>query len=454
MIEKATIEKLLEFIDSKKAYLDYAYKMYDIFNKNLSPYVYDRLITNFKSEQSRHEASTRLAPINILPKLVNKLSKVYNTAEVEVSADNERSLETVESFFKKDYREKANLLLNLHSCCALEPVFSGEEGFVRVLPAQDFLVYSDDPVNPSRVTHFIKIISTDRKKSDCIYHIYTADYWIEIDGEGTVIQEMENSYGEIPFVYLSRDSMELLPRNGRDDYEMVTLLPLLLTDMNFALKYKAYSILYVLNAEAPSLNLAPNAVWSFKSEGYEGDKVEINQITPTLAVDEVLKNITTQYSMWLETKNLKSPSFFGGSHSTQGLSGVAKIIDEADVTDDIAKQRSIMKEAEEKLYPLLSKTLLLNKGTITDLSKVEVNFVSKELVPETPKDKVERVIAKVSNKLVSWDDAISEINSIKNKELVEAKKQEIQEQFEEWQNGLQSDNAVQAQNSQESSTLS
>jgi|SRR6056297_1755605 len=425
------VAELLDYIKSKKEYLAYSYKLYDIFNKNLTPYVKERLSINFKSQTSREEAATRLAPINILPKLVNKLSKVYQHHDVEINTKYKTTLEEYKTKFSFSYRNDMNKFLNLFSCCALEPVFDEEASFVRVLAAHEFLVYSNSEINPNKVTHFIKIVKSGTQPDDQEYHIYSNDEFLAINGEGKVLQSLPNPYNTIPFTYIKRDTSELMPKVGKDDYEMVTLLPLLLTDMNFALKYKAYSIMYVLNAEAPDLNLAPNAIWSFNSIGQEGDKVEINQLTPTLAVDEVLQNISMLYTMWLETKNLKSPALSNKSQSIQALSGIAKIIDDADISDDIDAQADILQEAETNLLKKIAK-VAVPSGFNWDFSDVQVSFMKKTLLPETQKDKVDRVIQKLENKLISWTDALSEIHSLEDETLAISLKEKIKSDFLEW----------------------
>jgi hypothetical protein len=275
-------------------------------------------------------------------------------------------------------------------------------------------------------------------KSERIYHVFTQNEFVEIDGTGKVLRTEPNPYTIIPFVYLKRDSIELMPRVGRDDYEMVTLLPLLLTDANFSLKYKAYSILYVLNAEAPNIELAPNAIWSFNSTGQDGDKVEIGQIKPTLAIDEVLNNISTQYTLWLETKNLKSPAISGaqGGLSVQNMSGIAKVIDEADVTDDVTMQRNIFKDAERRLIRTIA-IMAEENGKEYNLFDVQVSFDTKDVVPETPRDKIDRIVVKLENRLTSWTEAIKEANNMASldSDAIEVIKQDILAEYKEWNNG-------------------
>ena len=376
MLTPKKIEELQAYIASKVDYLQYAYRMYDIYNKNISPYLEKRIQENFKTETSRKEASSRLCTVNLLPKIVNKLSKAYVDVRIDNTSTNQVEVDNV--LEKIDFKEKRlliNKMLNLNNCCAVEPVFlGGDDLTLRVLPAHTFLVYSDDPLNPEKATHFIKIVSANYSASstykqnsfanksflnNCEFHIYDNESYAVVR-DNKLVSIAEHTYKEIPFVYIKKDTTELMPRSNKDDYEMVTLLPLLLTDNNFALKYKAFSIFYTVNCESTDMELSPNAIWSFQATGSESDKIEVGNLVPSLNTDEAIKNITTQYALWLETKNLKSPVFQETGTSNQSLSGIAKIIDEADVSADVSQQRDILSAAENKIFKLIENMAFFN----------------------------------------------------------------------------------------------
>jgi hypothetical protein len=401
-MDKLEIKMIQDFIRSKSSYISQAKKLYDIFAGDLTTQLKERLRLDFVSDTSYKEALSRLSVINICPKVVNKLSKVYSQTYCLVK--NERNQEELDQLMFdlqwEETRIKINKLLNLHQCVAFEPIYHEltESVFVRVLAAHQFLVYSNDSINPSRVTHFIKILDAET------FAIYTDQEYVEIDIDGKVIQALPNEYGRIPFVYVTR-SLDLMPKSFQDDIEMITLLPLLLTDANYALKYQAFSIIYTMNLEANNLELAPNTVWHLQSNGSEGDKPEIGHIKPTLSIDEVIKNITIQYALWLETKNLKSQNLTQNQSSVASISGVAKLIDDADANDDIEEQRKILNRAEEDFFELCG--LKFNQPY---LQETIVTFIPQSRMPELPSEKVDRIIKKYDAKLSTRIDAIKEAN--------------------------------------------
>jgi len=449
-MDNTEIQTILRYVESKIEYLDYAYKLYDIFNQNLTPYLKTRIRQNFKGKASKEEAVSRLSTINLLPKIINKLSKVYSGVEITYSADGQQDIEAAVKDFKlRKTQNLTNKMLNLGKCCALEPVFPedlSKDPFVRVLPSHTFLVYSDDPLNPDEPTHFIKFVEAPFEENpeqqvsmnnevnarvflqNSTIYIYSMDFFVEIK-KGQIGEIQENPYGVLPFVYLKRDTTELMPRSNQDDFEMVTLLPLLLTDSNFALKYKAFSIMYTVNLEAKNMELSPNAIWNFNSTGSDIDKVQIGELKPSLAVDEVLKNLTTQYALWLETKNLKSPTFQGGAMSTQSLSGIAKMIDESDVTDDVATQRDILAEGEEELFHLVENMAPIHRRAYS-FGEVTVSFTPSNEMPEIPKERQERILELYDKGFSSKVRTLQDLHNLETKEVAENLYSEIMKERE------------------------
>lgn len=410
------IKKIYEYIKEKNLYLKYNFRLYDIFNNNLTPYLRERLRTDLKGENSASEAESRLSVINIVPKLVEKLAQAYVTADVKTTSTRQPVADDAVKIFGIDEaRQRIDSLLNLSRCVAVEPIYDAQNplnSFIRVLPAHSFLVYSDDAVNPERVTHFIKIL--ENKDYSIKYAIYTNEFYYECEDDKILIQQ-ENPYGVIPFVYIKTKTYELMPPAPIDDYEMITLLPLMLTDGNYALKYQAFSIIYALNASIQNLTLAPNAVWFLESTGQEGDKPELGTIKPTLNIDDLIKNINVQYSFWLDSKGLKNGNITENI-SMSNISGIAKVIDDADVSATINKNRKTLAQAERKIFELIE----IKTFGAMNISDATTRFEEHARVPEMPKEKLERIILKYEKGFTTLVDAIKEINNFASNEEAEA----------------------------------
>lgn len=434
-------QEAMAFINSKTEYLTVCEKLFDIYNRNLTPYLEERIDADMQSPNSRSECKSRLAPINILPKIVNKLSGVYsinpdrNIAGMEAPAFTELLSRTN---FDSDMR-LANRFLNLFRLVAIEPVaaYNAELGrhipnsisMLRVYPAHKFLLMDDGTIDKN-VVAFIKIIGSSQKitadiygkqsvRNVMVFEAYTKDAFIKFDTEGICEKQVTledgttkmvpdvsvNEFGEIPVVWFSRDIVTTMPSIDRDTYSMVTLLPLLFSDMNYALKYKCFSVMYTIGLSAPAGAMAPNSILKFdKDSAIIGDNQgELSQISPTVAVSEMLDAINAQYSMWLESRGIKMSSIGNGSTQSQNASGISKAIDQGEVTEDVVYQRDIMMIAENHLFNLMGKFLGVNLRVNTTFSEVS-------LLPETNTEKDNRIIAKLQNKLISWEQAIKQTN--------------------------------------------
>lgn len=402
-MDKIKIKELLTFIKSKSEYLDYSVRIDQIFNGNLSYYLKKRLREDL-SPASYNEAVSRLNTVNILPKLINKLSQVGQSSIVNPVGS--KSFEDAYHNLKLNKTmQLANLNLNLFNCVAIEPIVNADLSITnRVLDATQFLVYSDDTTNPNRITHFIKIISMNQ--SSAHYAVYTDAEYVEFDHNGHVLVEMDNVYGRIPFTYTTRNTTKLMPSTQIDMYEMVTLLPLMLTDSNYALKFQAFSIIYALDADPADMKLSPNAIWFLRSDE-EGKKPEIGSIKPSLAIDDTISSINIQYRLWLDTKNIKSNAIGMGDKE---LSGIAKIIDDGDVSNDIDLQRELIEEAENSLLNLIR----IKTNDIAYDGKVTYSKISR--LPETTTEKNQRIISQLDAGLITRVDAIRQIHNFETSE--------------------------------------
>jgi len=215
-----------------------------------------------------------------------------------------------------------------------------------------------------------------------------------------------------------------MPEQDVDTFNMVTLLPLLLTDGNFAIKFQCFSIIYTMNLDAKNMTLSPNAVWQLKSTGTETDKPELGVIKPSANIPDILEWIRAQFSLWLESKNIKLKSFGNSTASVENASGIAKAIDAADVSQDLTYQRVIFTRLEADVFRLMG--LLLGKQ-IT----VATSFKMQNLVPETDKEKTEVIVLKKTNGLISSKQAIKEANRHMSQEEIQEMTKDIEGEKED-----------------------
>ena len=464
--DQERVQKILDFINHNKHRVNNAKDKLDIYEGELLPYVAAAL-QNELSPTAYERALKRIAPINMLPKVVNKLSTLYNNTVIRSpkEEDNKNYQEFidyyVESFNLNEEGTASNRQLNLNKYTAWE-IYISEDGDnkpkMRTLPANQFLVYSDNIEDPTQETVFIKILGPWNKdtgmfdeitnkpvyKEVIIYKLYDNDQIIVVDSEGELRPEFMqgnengiNPYGFIPFVYIRNAKYSLLPYEDTSDVPMTILVPLLLTDLNYATQFMSHSIIYAIDADIANLSGNPDSVWHVKSDESELENspknAKIGTIKPEVDIDKVIKLVQTQLALWLDSKNLKAQGI-GNMDGNNLASGISKMIDEADTTQAVLAQTPIYRSAESEFWDKLIKMhnmwvqqgFLVNSDFNRTVDEFEVNTVFDEpqvLVDE--QTRIETIRLKEDSKYISHRAAVQEANPEMSEEEIMNMMEEI-----------------------------
>lgn len=318
------------------------------------------------SEKSFEQISHRVAPINVLKRLIDKLSKLYAKPPKRVisnEADKDLLDYYVNSYDLNTVGGMANAFFNLFKTSAFEPYVYNGVPKLRTMPSDRFFVISTDKVNPLNPTHFVKImgkINTPGSYERTLFYVYTDNEFLAMDDTGEILSdEMRrlgsdgtNPIGKIPFVYINRSRHELVPQIDTDTLCMTKLIPVLLSDINYAQMFQAFSIVYGINLDQEGLKMAPNAFWSLKSDpAFPEAKPEVGVIKPQVDSDKSLASLKAQMALWMQTRNIK-PGAMGDLTVENAASGIAKAIDEIDTSEDRAQQIPYFVEAEKQLWDL------------------------------------------------------------------------------------------------------
>ena len=243
-----------------------------------------------------------------------------------------------------------------------------------------------------------------------------------------------NEYGVLPGVYINRSRHSLIPKIDTDTLNMTKLIPVLLADCNFATMFQSFSIIYGIDVNDENLKMAPNAFWSFKSDPSRDTKPEIGVLKPEVDTDKVLGLVKTELAMWLESKGIK-PGSVGSMTADNAASGIAKMIDESDTTEDRKKQVSIFAPRDAECLEVIINHMLpvwkMDPAFTADIPfigdgyAVGVEFPEqKPLVDEAVATETE--IKKIQNGLTTKKRAIKKLNPDMTDDQVEELLNEIQ----------------------------
>jgi len=456
---KTNLNKIIEHIKiQNKNQTIFEAKLLEIYEGALQKHVEDSLKIELTAAAFKR-SKERIAPVNILPKIMSKISAVYSQGCLRESNGNEAddaNLSYYETNLALDsVMGQANEYLNLFKYCAIEPFIDNGKPCLRVLPPTQFSVYSDNKVNPLAPTVFIKFIgkvesTTQRTTTDGVsnlqasniiqdvdaYHLYSDTEFLAVDGEGHIRPDLMgknpegvNYFGRIPFVYISNSTNFLIPLPNSDMFQMSLLIPKLLTDLNYATMFSSFSQLYMIDIEADELAKNPDSMWILKSEEGESKSPEVGSIKSEVDIEKVLKLIKETLALWFDSLGMKSSGI--GYITVKGAeSGIAKAIDNSDIDEVRNKQKPIMKKAELELWELLKTQHEVWGSEMKDLKPFSNTF-NPTVVYNDPeptidyKTKIEGAKLKLEAGLTSFKRAVQEANSDLNAEEVELLLEEI-----------------------------
>lgn len=348
---------------SKREYLGHQFQLLDIFEGNLSKYV-DMELSNQLSMQSYLQAKNRISPINILPKVIDKLTNIYQTTVIRTVVDGTESQQEMLDWYQKEMTtnmvmNNSNELFNLCRTSLIYPYTYKGMPRIRAILNDRFVVVSNDQMNPEIPTDVILIAG--RMEGVTIYWYWNATEFYIADSEGKrrvdLMSQMGNvdginPIGRLPFVYVNESKHRLTPMPDMDTLKIVKLLPVMLSDLNLAAMFQSFSIVYGIDLDDTDLKFSPNAFWRLKSDATTDKKPEIGTIKPTVDFDQVLRLVESQLSIWLETKGIKA-STVGTLTTDNAASGISKLIDNMDTFEARQKQVAVYSAAEKDLWDLV-----------------------------------------------------------------------------------------------------
>ncbi len=443
--------KLKEYIDAQGEVIQHNSDLFDIYEGDLLRFVLDDL-KNQISIESFGLASKRIPPINVLVKVIDKLSQIYQQNPTRSVVNGNSTDAELLSFYQKSMclnsrMNSGNENYNLYKNTLFQPYISNKLPKLRAVPSNAFTVFSEseiDPTIPTGVITFHSGKSIDKSRKVTLYYTYTDEEFFVFDSEKKPRPDVmlmfnniegKNIYGKIPFVYVNASKNLLIPKIDSDIKKMIILLPVMLADLNFAVMMQAFSIIYGIDVDDKGIKMSPNAFWTFKSDPTVDKTPQIGVLKPQVDSQATLELIQAQVGLWLETKGLKSSSV-GKLTAENYASGIAKMIDNVDTSESRQKQVETFREAEESLWDLIinhmhpvwrSKNII---DTSLDFSKnifIQTNF-SPQLPMINRGEVVKDLDAEVKAGFISRRRAIQKLNPSFSEQEIDELILEIEEE--------------------------
>ena len=436
------IKFITDTVESQESKIKHNNTIFEILEGNLLKYLEEALKDQF-SDGSSSIAMKRAVPVNVLRKIITKLSTLYNESPKRTT-ENPSNQEMI-AFYEqqginhhfKDYNEN----FNAYKYSTMEIYEDDVEKIidVRSIPSNQFIPFSEDKANPLRVTGIIKILGDYVKACGTRVkkiHVLTDEIFISMTTDGEIFKEETNltgglnPFGILPYSYISRSRYQLIPMNDTDVIKMTLNIPVLFTDANYNSMYNAVPIVYGINLDDEELKRAPEVFWNLKpTDPDPQSRAEIGVLKTEMDIEAQIKLIISELSIWLESKNIK-PGAIGNIDAQSVASGVAKIIDEADTINDRRAQEQFFKATEKDFWQrlgIIHNTLALAGDRIKEKRLfvdpedmiVNIDYADPKII-EDESTKIDNVVKKINAGLITKRHGLKELyKDMSDKELDE-----------------------------------
>lgn len=434
--QKEIIEFIYSTENTKRIGSDY--ERYLIYNGKLKEIIKKAIQKEFKQPETIEGLCERIVPINLTQKLINKLAGVYRVAPVREPQDGDENdqdaINTLEPILDINMQMKLDnryFKLFKHSLTEIY-IDSRGQPKLRALPSHVYTLFSDDPISPNEPTMVVKHLSLHANNRDKDLHaVWTDTEHYVMNGKGDIVSNPNNPdninfYATLPFVYTNQSPDLLMPLQDDDLISMQIAICVLLTDLSFATKYQSWSIIYLIGAIAENLPVNPNSIISLPSKP-DGTNPEIGTLKLSLDTDGILKQVEALVGLLLTTKSLSVGSVSTTLNQGNVASGIAKLIDESQSTEDKQDQESFYRKTEKEVWSKLKKVLdyavpagLIDPKFAVRLSDTfELGIRFQDMQPSiSMKEKVEIEKSKVDANFQTQRMAIENLNPDKDDEEI------------------------------------
>jgi len=401
---------------------------YQMFNGNIREYIYHAIVAEFKLPETVKQLVKRIVPLNLIQKIVKKLAMVYRSPPSRSPALDLESDKEFISLYEKEtdinaFQKLLNRYFKLSKHAAIES-YVNEQGApaLQVLAAHQFTPISDSKIDPTLATYMVKHISWGKDKKSQVHIVWSDAEHYTMDGMGKIIEspdEKENPYGVMPIIHVKETLDRLIPVEDDDLVSMQVAICLLLTDLSLGMKYRLWGIIYIIGAKGDKFSFNPNSVLYLPRDS-KGELPQVGSIRPEFNATEALQMVETLVGMLLSTKSLKPGSVTGNLSTQNASSGIAKMLDEAEVTEDKQDQVAFFIKQERELFAIVRTQMNIwgEAGMLNSLwmpmrlsedFELQIRFPDMKPV-QTEKEIVETESLKLETKLTTHKRAVMSSN--------------------------------------------
>ena len=295
----------------------------------------EQYITEYFNSDAFKEIPPSLT--NFTRKFINKISRIYTLGASRTTSSTTDAYQSL--IPTKDVRMKhIERMTRLVGTVANRVYW--QDGRFEYRPIYYFETYfGDNPFKPEAIIYPLLNNSSDLSDTLGVQWAYwDADVYAVLDGDGGVVQESENTYGVLPFVFTHReDQIDSFYVEGASDIincnEQINIG---LTEMNLGLRFNMFGQPWVkgLMADQSMLRSGSDTILDM------GDTGEFNITSPSGNIADAINHIKFQIELVASNNHLWIQWAESGGEVPSGISLMIKDMErKEDYYDDIALWR-------------------------------------------------------------------------------------------------------------------
>jgi arsenate reductase-like glutaredoxin family protein len=422
----------------------------ELYEGAIRKHVEYRIKSEIKDKKEQEEIASRILEIEIVKRIVDKLAKAYKDNPVRRLCDatpiDEEMFEWyLENINFDELGRTIDKNYNNYKEALVQCIFhlKSQKPRVKIWEPSEYIAVTDDTQDISNATIFVTHFGKSEDNEEMLFCVTEEEVWIqnirgdllknEMSDRGNV--DGNNLYGRIPFVYANRSKTETMPYPDESMISVATLIPMLCGDINYAIKYMSYAIIYGINVKEEMVRRGPNAFFNLIPFDPESpNKPEVGVLKPDIDIQEVFNGIMQQLQLWLNSRGISASVL--GYNSTNISSGLSKMIDEADVSAMISQNQEVYRNMERSIFDFIMhyghnlwkmNNPEIPQGSFSPECYVEVNFPKVEVI-KSRDEIIKEVKEELSIGLTSKKRAIKRLNPNMSDDEIEELLEEINEE--------------------------
>lgn len=488
-LNQEVIIKMIEEINSseERGRRALAKRRHDIYKDGGRHFLIEQIIREFGRDALKE---MRLAPINLLKKIVNKRSTIYKRPalrKTEKASDQALVDFYTEELALNEVMQKAHRYLTLFSNNVIYTRPKGDKLVTNVVPPYLYSI-SSNPMDRTEIEVYVfnsfleegMVTPQENVPSASGIENFSQERGFKTKGDQVDSRESETNLTQRFYMFWSKDKhfttnengekllldpnadhesmdvnpIQLLPiinvakdrdneawaTQGEDMIDLTIAIQLGWTDMLTIAKHQGFSILTVVSEEEPKkLTIGVNrAIWLKQNQ--EGPTPNISYVTAQSPLSEYNEMLMDLLGLLLTTNDM-DPGSIGGKGSTRSFtSGFHALIAMSDNLEAVEMDKPSLLDAEKQHWEVIKRwhNWMFDTGTLNQKSRnlgkfsedLVVNIQFADIKPLESEDEVIARVEKLRGQgLITKKDALKKLNPDLTDDEIEAKLQEIESEM-------------------------